>query len=311
MSPAYGEAVNLRHLEYFLAVAEELHIGRAAVRIGISQPPLTRQMRQLEEELGVDLLVRTPRGVELTEAGATLVAEARNIVSLVQLAAEHTRRAGEGKLGRLDIGIFGSAILDTIPKLLELFREDHPDVTVVLHAMNKLEQLEALRQKRIRIGFNRMLEPQPDIESRIIIMEPLFVALNETHPLAERERVNLADLSEDSWVAFPIGKRPSFVDLVMNLCRAESYVPDIVQLVGDATTGLALVGAGFGVTMVPKSSTTMKVPGVVYRKIDSVEPAVVDLSCAYRADDDSAILREFLMAVTRFQEGGAQVRADA
>jgi DNA-binding transcriptional LysR family regulator len=131
----------------------------AAARLHISQPPLTRQIQQLEEELGVTLFTRTPRGMELTQAGELFLEEARNIRALVEQATERTQRAGQGKLGRLDVAIFGSAILDAIPKLLLAFRNRHPDVKVVLHTMTKAEQIEALRQRRISVGFNRMLAP--------------------------------------------------------------------------------------------------------------------------------------------------------
>ncbi len=140
--------MDLRHLRYFVAVAEEKNIGRAAVRLHISQPPLTRQIQQLEEDLGVQLFNRTPRGMELTPAGELLLDEARNIRSVVEQATERTQRAGQGKLGRLDIAVFGSGILDAIPKLLLTFSRAFPDVKVVLHNMNKEAQIQALRQKR-------------------------------------------------------------------------------------------------------------------------------------------------------------------
>lgn len=161
--------MEFRHLRYFIAVAEEGHIGRAATRLHISQPPLTRQIQQLEEELDVQLFTRTPRGMELTPAGELLLHEARNIRAVVEQAAERTQRAGQGKLGRLDIGIFGSAILDTIPAMLLTFRSAFPDVKVVLHNMSKDAQIAALRQRRIDIGFNRFIEPCDDIVSEIVI----------------------------------------------------------------------------------------------------------------------------------------------
>lgn len=129
--------MELRHLRYFIAVAEERNIGRAAARLHISQPPLTRQIQQLEEQLGVQLFNRTPRGMELTPAGELLLDEAKNINAVIEQATERTQRAGQGKFGRLDVAIFGSAILDTIPRLLADFRGAYPDVKVVLHSMHK------------------------------------------------------------------------------------------------------------------------------------------------------------------------------
>lgn len=211
--------MDLRHLKYFIAVAEEQNIGRAATRLHISQPPLTRQIQQLEEELGVQLFVRTPKGVEITQAGTLLLEEARNIRSLVEQATERTQRAGQGKLGRLDVAIFGSAILDAIPKLLLSFRNSHPGVKVVLHTMTKTEQLEALRQRRITVGFNRMLAPEPDIGTELVTTEKLLLAVNESDPLAGWPDIPFSELAHHPLVLFPTGARPNFIDKVMALCN--------------------------------------------------------------------------------------------
>ncbi|MDR2838079.1 MAG: LysR family transcriptional regulator [Azonexus sp.] len=294
--------MDFRHLKYFIAVAEELNIGRAALRLHISQPPLTRQIHQLEEELGVVLFNRTPRGVELTQAGELFLDEARNIRSLVEQAVERTKRAGQGKLGRLDIGIFGTGILDVIPKLLQLFRDAHPDVKVVIHALGKNGQIEALRQKRITIGLNRMLPPQPDLTSELIVHEPLFLAVNaEGHPLSEQQPVSFMELARYPLVVFPASGRPNFVDHIIELCRARDFTPEISQIVDDAVTGIALVAGGFGITVVPKSATTLKLPGVIYRPFIDAEFATVDISCIYRSEDQSPILQAFLGVIRAFR----------
>ncbi|MBS1191417.1 MAG: LysR family transcriptional regulator [Rhodocyclaceae bacterium] len=294
--------MDLRHLKYFIAVAEELNIGRAALRLHISQPPLTRQIQQLEEELGVQLLVRTPRGVELTQAGEMFLEEARNIRSLVEQAIERTKRAGQGKLGRLDIGIFGTGILSAIPQMLHLFRDTHPDVRVVVHTMTKDEQIEALRQRRIALGFNRILSPLPDIENELIIKEPLFLVVNANHPLSRQESVSFMELAKHPLVLFPTGARPNFVDRVMELCANMGFTPEISQIVGDVVTGVALVAGGFGITLVPRSATTLNLPGVVYRPFFDSLSATIDLSCIYRKDDQSAILQAFLGVIRAFRE---------
>ncbi|WP_370452180.1 LysR substrate-binding domain-containing protein [Dechloromonas sp. CZR5] len=294
--------MDLRHLKYFIAVAEELNIGRAALRLHISQPPLTRQIQQLEEELDVQLLIRTPRGVELTQAGEMFLEEARNIRSLVEQAIERTKRAGQGKLGRLDIGIFGTGILNTIPKLLQLFRDDHPDVRVVLHTMTKNEQIEALRQKRITVGFNRIMSPLPDITCELIMREPLFLAVHNSHPLSKNVSVSVKELSKHPLVLFPTGPRPNFVDRVLEICGHMGFIPEISQIVGDAVTGVALVAGGFGISVVPESVITFKPPGIVYLPFDDWLTGKVDLSCIYRKDDESPILKAFLIAVNKFRE---------
>lgn len=294
--------MDLRQLKYFIAVAQELNFGRAAVALNISQPPLTRHVQQLEEELGVQLFIRTPKGVELTQAGKLFLQEAVNIRSLFEQATERTRRAGQGKLGRIDIGIFGSGILDPIPKLLLRFRSAYPDVNIVLHTMTKNEQVEALRQRRITIGFNRMLEPFPDIQIELVMTEALLVALNEQHPLAVEDAIPFRALKNHPMVLFPTGSRPNFIDKVMDLCRREGFLPKVSQEVGDAVTGVALVASGFGLCLVPQSATRLQLPGVVYRPLKNAPNAVVDLSCVYRCDDQSPILMAFLEVVRGFSK---------
>lgn len=292
--------MDLRQIKYFIAVAQELNFGRAAISLNISQPPLTRQIHQLEEEIGVQLFIRTPKGVELTQAGELLLQEALNIRALIEQATERTQRAGQGKLGRIDVGIFGSAVLDAIPKLLLRFRSAYPDVHLVLHTMNKAEQIEALRQRRITIGFNRMLEPFPDLVTELVKTEPLLVAANELHPLASKASLHLSELQHYPLVLFPSGTRPSFIDKVMDLCRREGFLPKISQEVGDAVSGVALVASGFGLCLVPESATSLKLPGVVYIPLQDAPHATVDLSCIYRRDDQSPILTAFLDVVRSF-----------
>lgn len=295
--------MDLRKIRYFVAVAEEQNMGRAAARLHISQPPLTRQIQQIEIELGVLLFERTSRGVELTQAGEFFLREARNICSIVEQSVERTKRAGQGKLGRLDVAIFGSGVLDIIPKLLLLFRQRYPEVKVVLHTMTKEEQIQALRQRRITVGFNRLLSPMADISSELVTTERLLLAINTANPLATSESVPFRALAEHPLVLFPSVGRPNFVDKVLGLCREAGFEPEISQEIGDAVTGVALVASGFGVCLVPESATTLKMPGVVYRHFSDAPPtAIVDQSCIFRSDDNSPILNVFLETLRDFRE---------
>lgn len=295
--------MDLRQIGYFIAVAEEGNIGRAAVRLHISQPPLSRQIQKLEDELGISLFVRTPRGVELTQGGEMFLSEVRNIRSLIELAADRTKQAGQGKLGQLDVAIFGSGILDTIPKLLLFFRERYPDVNVVLHTMGKDEQLQALRQRRITVGFNRLLPAVPDITSELLVSEQLLLAVNARNELAQLDAVPFKTLAEHSLVVFPSMGRPNFADKIISLCHEAGFEPTISQEVGDAITSIALVASGFGVCLVPESATRVNVPGVVYRPLkDAPAKASVDLSYIYRADDQSPLLAAFRESVEAFKE---------
>jgi len=181
--------MDLRKLRYFKVVADEKHIGRAAKVLHISQPPLTRQIQQLEEELGVTLFSRNPKGMELTDAGVLLREEVRNIFSLIEQATERTQKAGQGRLGRMDIAIFGSGIMGDIPKMLLFFKERYPEVNIVLHTMGKGEQIKALRQKRISVGFNRLLAPLADINSELVSMEKLRLAISTKHSMASQDSI--------------------------------------------------------------------------------------------------------------------------
>lgn len=293
--------MELRHLRYFCAVAKELNIGRAAATLHISQPPLTRQIQQLEDELGAQLFKRSVKGMELTDAGRTLYADAKNILALAELAAERTRRAAQGLIGRLDVGIFGSGVFDVVPRVLLRFRQAFPDVKVVLHTLDKAEQVEALRERRITIGFNRVVPKYPGIGTRVVMWEKLVVGLHETNPLAGRKTLSLRDLADQAFVLFPSVARPNFSDFIINQCQKHGFTPRVEQVVGDAVTGVALVASGFGSCVVPESVMAFQASGVVYLPLEESPPIMLDVSCLYREDDDSVVLRALLQIIEEFE----------
>ena len=302
-------AVELRHLRYFVCVAEEKNIGRAALRLHISQPPLTRQIQQLEDQIGVQLLRRTNRGVELTDAGRVLYDDAVRILGMTERAIERSSQAAQGQLGRVDVAIFGSGIFGAIPRLMRAFRQAHPEVNLVLHNMVKDEQIDALRHRRITLAFNRLMRPVEGLVSETLLTERLFVAMPDDAPLARQARVSLQDLATLPTVLYPTGARPSFIDRVHELYRAADVVPLVAQEVGDVVHAVALVATGFGVTLVPHSATGMALPGVAYRPLQHPGEPTVDLCCIYRDDDDSAILRSLLASMR--QAAGAIASAPA
>ena len=195
--------MDLRQMRYFLALAEERNFTRAAERLHMAQPPLTRQIRTLEDELGAMLFVRTSKGVDLTEAGQALLDEVPNLLSLAQRARERTVAASQGLSGRLDVGIFGSGVLDVIPRILARFHAERPEVKIVLHNLTKTEQIEALRERRISVGFNRLLPPEDDLKVETILRETMAVALPETHRLARQKEIRIADLSDQPMILYP------------------------------------------------------------------------------------------------------------
>ncbi|MDR2013368.1 MAG: LysR family transcriptional regulator [Rhodanobacter sp.] len=300
--------MDLRHLKYFLAVAEELNICRAATRLHISQPPLTRSIKALESELGIELFVRTAKGVELTQAGEIFKKEASNIRMLVEAAIDRVQRTGKGKLGRIDVGIFGSAIYEIIPKILQEFKLRLPGVSVVLHTMTKNEQIEALRQRRITVAFNRLTIPEPDIGQELVMMERLFAVLPESHPLASLEAIPFRALAGLPLILFPNVGRPNFVDRVRELCKQQGFEPKIAQIVGDTVTGIALVARGFGVTLTPLSVTkSMTFTGILFKPLTDAPDATIDVSVLYRITDQSPLLKSFLGVVREYRASHAQV----
>jgi DNA-binding transcriptional LysR family regulator len=213
--------MDLRDMRHFLAVAEEGHIGRAAARLHLSQPPLTRHIQALEEKIGVPLFVRTPKGVTLTEAGRTLLEEAPNLLALAQQAAERTRLAGQGLIGRLDVGLFGSGVLDVIPRILARFHQARPEVKIVLHNLTKDAQLQALRERRITVGFNRLVPEEDGITVETVLREPLVVAIAASHALAARPAIRLHDLDGVPLILYPNVPLRGLAQEVADAFRAE------------------------------------------------------------------------------------------
>ena len=295
MSSRLG-AIEFRHLRYFTAVADARSFRAAAQQLHVSQPPLTRQIQQLEELLGVVLLERQPRGVELTAAGAVFLEEARNLLVLAEQALDRTRMAAHGQLGRLDIGVYGSAVFDVIPRVIQAFRVAHPKVEVVLHNLDRAGQIKALRERRLTVGFNRFFVEEPDLVWDVVLAEQLNVALPAHHPLAGRAQLTLAELSGEPMVAYPRSPRPGFIDQVLGLFHRRHLHVQVVQEVDDVVTAIALVSSGFGLTMVSDSALNLRLPGVVYVPLEANE-APINLCVIRRLDDDSALLRAFIDVV--------------
>ena len=292
--------MEFRHLRYFMALADEGNFGRAARRLHISQPPLTRQIRQLEDEFGAQLFERTSKGVDLTEAGHLFREEAARILALAQQAAERTRKAGRGQLGRLDVGIFGSAVLNVIPRLILEFRRCYPEVEVHLHTMTRPEQVVALQEGRLTVGFVRVFPDAPEMAVETVLKERLMVAINRDNELSRHREVAVRAFAGQPLILFPSSPRPSLGDHIVALCHAEGFQPRVAQEVEDVVTSIALVSCGFGICVVPECATRLRLPHVVYRPLKGSEQ-LIELGCAYRPDDRSPILRSFLDVVRQFR----------
>jgi DNA-binding transcriptional LysR family regulator len=286
--------LEIRHLRYFVAVVEQRTFRAAALRLHVSQPPLTRQIQQLEDALGVKLLERSARGAEPTAAGRVFYQEARNLLTLAEQAAERTRLAGDGRLGRLDIGVFGSAVLGAIPRIVQRFRQTHPQVELVLHSLDRVGQIKALRERRITVGFNRFFTEEPDLIWEVIQSEQMVVVVPSDHALASHDTLSLAEIGREPLILYPRAPRPGFIDTMMRLFHQRKITPHVSQEVDDMVTAVGLVASGFGLSLVTDSGRNLRVPGTVQVPLREADAATVDLSVIWRRDDDSPLVQEFL-----------------
>ncbi len=299
---------DLRQLRYFIAVAEEGNVHRAATRLHVSQPPLTRQIKALEDSLGVQLFRRTHWGVELTQAGQALLSEARAINAHIDHGLDRTRRVGRGESGRLDVGVFGSGALSLVPQVLRRYSTLYPDVQIVLLNVMQSAQVEALRQRRLLITFDRYLPEDEDLIVEIVVRERQLVALQQDNPLAKRSVVPMQALAREHFI---VGRDARHAHRIAALCQANGFDPRIGQEAGDMVTGLALVANGYGVQIVPESIRAVSMPGLVYRPIKAKGDSSIDLQCAYRRDETSLLLAALLGVVREFSRSWANGGRDA
>jgi DNA-binding transcriptional LysR family regulator len=286
------EMVELRHLRYFVAVAEELHFGRAAERVGIAQPPLSQGIQRLERELGLQLFTRTKRRVALTEPGRVFLTEARATLAQAERAVDLARRAARGEVGRLNVGFVGSATFALLPPILRRFRKTHPEVELMLYELSTSQQVAALAERRIDIGFVRPPFDAAGLELEIVDREPLVAVLPAEHPLAARERLRLRDLAGEPFVLFPGSYGPGLRGHIVGACQAAGFNPRIVQEAIGQPTIVSLVSVGIGVSLLPAAIKQLPWQGVVYCRLEDDVPPV-EMALAWRRDDDSPALRAF------------------
>jgi DNA-binding transcriptional LysR family regulator len=293
--------MELRHLRYFIAVAEELHFGRAAEVLGISQPPLSQQIQALEHELGARLFERTNRRVELSEAGRLFLDEARLVLTQVDKAADVARRAQLGEIGELKIGFTASApFTSSIPQAIFAFRQAFPSVHLALQEMSSKEVAERLEEQSMQVGIMRPL-PLPDSLIAVeLLREPLVAIFRADHPLAQGSEngLHLSALADEPFVFFPRTYGSGLYAQLLDLARVAGFSPLITQEAGEAMTIIGLVAAGLGVTVLPASYRRMRVDGVVYRTL--LDPdATSAVWLVQRKDQKSPMAKAFIELVTR------------
>lgn len=290
-----SDGIELRHLRYFLAVAETLHFGRAAKQLHMAQPPLSQQIRKLEALVGTPLFERTTRGVRLTAAGAVLRERARSTLARLDDDLEQTRRVARGEEGRLTVGFSGSVMFTELPAALQRYRREYPRVELQLREMWTSEQLPALADGSIDVGFLRDGERRPELAITTLLREPFHVALPAEHRLRRQRTVDASALPEEPFVLFARRMGSLAYDRTVRCCLDAGFQPRIVQEAPQFPTLVRLVAAGLGVSIVPACVATTIFPGAVFRPLRSKRWTSVDVGT--RLEGVSATAAAFVETV--------------
>ena len=305
--------MELRHLRYFVAVAEEGHITRAAERLGIQQPPLSHQIRALERELGVQLFRRLPRGVELTEAGRSFIEDARAALARVGQGVEAAKRAARGEQGHLRLAVPPTAPFHPfVPQVILAFREAYPLVSLTMEENLRMETMEQLRGGQMDVAFLRASIAAPEgLVVHPLLEEPMVAALPSGHALArsapgQDAALPLRALAGETFIAYARQQGPALYEAMAAACLQAGFSPQLGQEAPRISTALSLVATGFGVTLVPASMRRMALEGVTYRDLAGAAQARAFLSIAARRDNSSGIVKNFVALVRRAAQRKAQ-----
>jgi DNA-binding transcriptional LysR family regulator len=294
--------MELRHLRYFVAVAEEKHITRAAERLGMQQPPLSQQIRALERELDVQLFRRLPRGVELTDAGSAFLADARAILSRIDHAFATTKRTARGEQGEVAVGFTSSAPFHPfVPRIIRAYRDAFPRVSLTLEEGGTTELIDDLRGERIDAAFVRTaIAKQEGIVVSTLLQEDMVLALPRGHVLSRRKgALALRTLAGETFIVYRRRSGPGLYDAILAACNAAGFSPRIGQEAPRIVSTLNLVAAGLGISLVPESLQRMHMDGVVFRRLTGVAQPKAPLYLASRRGETSASVRRFLELVRR------------
>jgi DNA-binding transcriptional LysR family regulator len=302
--------IELRHIECFIAVAEELSFVKGADRLHTTQPPVTRMIKQLEEYLGAELIRRTTRSVALTVVGEIFLKEAYLVVSQLRNSIERARQAAIGFTQELVVGYEASSAMDMLPRVLKQFKEEFPGVSLRLVEMATDEQASALKNSKIDLGF--VVPPIYDTALRAtpILREPLIVCMHEGHRLAARDVISLGELTGEAFVLSPKSKRCGLYDQVIRVCNSAGFDPAVSQETGEMQIMLGFVAEGVGITLLPAHVTKLAHQGVVFRPLLETS-ASVELAIANRASDSSAVIERFTQLVRECAHDPAPAKDEA
>src|SRR5580658_4379454 len=287
-----SEQIELRHLRYFLAVADTLHFSRAAERLGIAQPPLSQQIRRLEQLLGHALFDRTTRGVNLTLAGQLLAERARGMMERIQDDLEQVRRLGRGEQGTLTVGFSGSVMFTDLPVAIERYRRQYPKVELRLRELATSAQIAALLEGTLDLAFLRDGDPTDGIQMSTLMEERYVAVLPQAHVLARKSSLRVRDLQQEPFVLFARRMGPLAFDRTVACCERSGFRPNIVQDAPQWPTLVRLVAAGLGVSLAPACVATVAIPGAVYREVRAACRTTVDL--AVKTGSTATLARNFI-----------------
>lgn len=285
-------AVEIRHLRYFVAVAEELHFGRAAQRLHLAQPPLSQQIRKLEEIVGHPLFLRTSRAVRLTAAGEVFLESARRTLRTVQHDLAEVRSVGRGEVGSLRVGFIGSGMLTPLPSMLGRYRRRHPKVDLQLRESMSSHIVQWLLEGTADVGVLRDGGAHSGLEVETLFSEPFVAVLPTTHPLAGRDSISVALLRDEPFVFFPQSAGRVAYDKPISLCEEHGFRPRIVQEAPQWLTVMRLVGAGLGVSIAPACVERIAAPDAVCIRLSGARVRS-DIELAWRAGEERAIVTAF------------------
>jgi DNA-binding transcriptional LysR family regulator len=281
--------MDLRSVRYFVSVAEQLHFGRAAERMNVVQSAISQQIKRLEEELDTKLFDRSGSELRLTEAGRQMLPECRRLLIQADRTIKVAKSVGAGIRGKINFAFVDNSISSLIPPLVGEFRARRPDVELGLQALNRVEQTASLEDRLIDIGLMPPPVPLGDFHSEIVASAPLAVALPRSHVLASKSCLSLSDLSSEPFVLFPVAMHTRILEIILAACASASFIPRVVQEATQMHTLLALVGAGLGVTLVPRWVTSETVRGVTFRNIHPETPPY-ELMFVWRRDNSNPAL---------------------
>ncbi|MEF9965242.1 MAG: LysR family transcriptional regulator [Comamonas sp.] len=288
--------MELRLLNYFATLAEELHFSRAAQRLSISQPPLSVAIRQLEEEIGAALFERSSKGVRLTPAGAHLLPRARQLLALAGQAVQETRDVGQGVRGHLRLGFVGSALYRGVPQALAHFQSAHPQVRIDMRELNSAEQLLGLQQAELDMGLVHSVMLPEGLHSQLLMQEPFVACLPRQHALAGHTALDLAQLKHERLVLFSSAVSPLYHQRIYQMCMAHGFAPEVRHEVRHWLSVLSLVSLGQGAAIVPAALQRVGMPDVVFIPLLGEQPQS-ELLAVWRSQPDNPLVHKLLLSL--------------